>query len=230
MLLNACKKLLEIIYPPLCLCCQQRTEQLLHLFCKTCLEHLTLLDPEHRCARCFACIESSGMCRICTTQHAPFKRHAAACEDFGPPRALLTHLQRGEHMLAKTIASLMVMQHNALDWPLPDWIISCPTHLFPVLYPQGKLTHQTASEMGRIFDRPLCSALKKMINYSYFRNLDPKQEPTRFSSTAHQQADLADKTLLLISLAANREEIVQACEQLQGFFPKEICSISFLFH
>lgn len=229
MFLKVCQKLIEIVYPPLCLCCQQRAEQLRHLFCKTCLEHLTLLDPEHRCTRCYAPIESAGMCRSCYTQHAPFKRHAATCENFGPPLALLTHLKRGQHALAKTIASLMVMQHTKLDWLLPDWIIPCPTHLFPALNPQGKLTHSVASEVARIFDKPLVSAIKKSIDYSYFGNLDPKQEPTRFSSASHKTAALADKTLLLISLSADREEIAQACGQLQGFFPKEICSMSFLF-
>ncbi len=228
MILNVCKKLIEIIYPPLCLCCKERTEHLSHLFCTACLEHLTLLDPEHRCRCCFASTEGTGVCRSCITQHAPFKRHAAACENFGPPCALLAHLERGEYMLAKTIGSLMVMQHIQLDWPLPDWIVPCPTHLFPGFCAQGKFTRCVASEIAKIFERPLCSVLKKMINYSYFGNLDSKLEPTQFSSVPHKKADLADKTLLLISLSAKKEEVAQACEQLQGFFPKEISSISFL--
>jgi len=227
-LLKACQKLIEVVYPPLCLCCQQRTNHLRCLFCQSCLEHLTLLDQEHRCTRCFVQIEHTGMCRNCFSYHPSFKRHAAACENYGPPLALLTHLQRGEAALAKTIASLMVMQHNKLDWPIPDWIISCPTHLFPSFHLQGKLTRQVALETAKIFGRPYCNALKKSIDYAYFGALDSKQKPTRFSAALYKREDLSDKAILLVSLNSDQEERKQACEQLQGFFPKEIYSLSFL--
>lgn len=223
------RKLVELIYPPLCLCCQQRTNHLRHLFCQLCLEHLALLDQEHRCARCFAEIEHTGTCRTCLAQHIPYKRHAAACENFGPPYALLNHLQRGEAALAKTIASLMVMQHNRLDWPVPDWIIPCPTHLFPSLYLEGKLTSQVASEIGQIFERPIYAALKKTIDYSYFQTLDSQHRLTRFSPLLHKKVDLSDRTILLVSLNSEPVERKLACEQLQGFFPNEIYSLSFLF-
>ena len=217
-----------LIYPPLCICCQQRTGDLRHLFCASCLDHLTLLDPQHRCNRCFVAIETSGTCPKCRMQHSTYKRHAAACEHFGPPLALLSHFKQGHFELAKTIASLMVMQHNVLGWPLPDQIIPYPTHLFPILQPQGKLTQMVAHAIGKILERPVCIALKKSIDFSYFTEVSSK-EPVRFIKAPLRDGALSDKTLLLISLNIERPSILKASDLLQEVFPREIDSLSFLF-
>ena len=227
MLLNLCQQLIQLIYPSLCLSCQQRANHS-HLLCPSCSEHLTLIDPEHRCKRCFGEIDNPGVCPSCRQGDLFFKSHAAVCERMGPPLALLSYFQRGDIGLAKTIASLMVVQHTKLNWPLPDWIIPYPLHLFPRLSSGGKLTHWVAAEIGKLLGKPLCSPLYKAINSSYFTQREEKGTPLMLRASFSKDIQLADRTLLLVSLAPDLDELKVACRLLQEEFPRQIFSLSFL--
>lgn len=133
-------------------------------------------------------------------------------------------------MLADAIASLMVMQHHALGWPTPDWIIPYPTHLFPLINPQGKLTRLVAARIARMLEKPLSFPLKRSIDWDYFIQDPPPKEPVCLRRTPLKENLFSDKTLLLISLDANPTNLSHAADLLQELFPKEIDSLSFLSH
>ncbi len=214
-----------MIYPPLCLFCEQKTDATRHLFCSTCLQHLTLLTLDQRCPRCFKNLEESKHCPSCKSHPTHFKCSAATCEKFGPPLSLLRHYEQGNSAVAKTIGSMMALQLIQLDWPLPDWIIPFPTHLFPRLLARGKLTQMVAREISRILEKPVALALKKKITFSYF--LDPKQQSHSHLAIANN-GSFADQTLLLISLSEEKEALNLAAKLLKESFPQAIYHLSFL--
>jgi hypothetical protein len=122
----------------------------------------------------------------------------------------------------------MILQHAQLNWPLPDWIIPLPTHLFPQLNSTRNLNRWVAEEIGKILDKPCCFPLRKAIDLSYFAQREEEGAPLTFKASSSCGAALTDRTLLLISLAPDLEELKRACEALQESFPLQIFSLSFL--
>src|SRR5258708_4363651 len=83
-------ELLQILYPPLCLHCEETLETKQRLLCFTCLELLSPIDPEHRCKTCFAECKEKNRCHRCASRTTVIHRQAAACEAIGPAKTLQT--------------------------------------------------------------------------------------------------------------------------------------------
>lgn len=209
--LSSIKPLLQLIYPPLCLHCQDKTESLRALFCPRCLEYLTLIDISSK---------SSSSC-------SGEQWHQATCEPFGPALSLFKHSQRRSPACIKAIASLMVMRWVALDWTLPDIIVPLPTHLWPFFSKSRDVTLQIAQECVRMIGAPVLTLLKKQINWNYFK--DPQEEHP--SSLIRSGQGIADHKILLISLTMDPSTLKEASALLLEGFPSQIHSLSFLdFH
>jgi hypothetical protein len=113
--------LIDCIFPPLCLECEEMTTD--PFFCKNCWEYYSLIDPEFRCHHCFAMLEEdSFLCPEC--------RHGSR---FPIPRAFvlekhssISHLwqQNGEYKEA--FGAFFFLQWIRLKWPTPHLIVILP--------------------------------------------------------------------------------------------------------
>ena len=201
--------LLQLIYPPLCLHCQDKTESLQTLLCSHCLEYVTLIDTHSK--------PSSSTCE-------GEAWHQATCEPLGPAVALFRQSHRGDQACIRAIASLMVMQWATLGWTLPDGIVPLPTHLWPYLSKAKNITLLIAQEIAKMIGVPLFRNLKKQIHWQYFR--DPKEEHP--CSLTRSNKEIAGKKILLVSLSIDPSTLKEASGLLLEGFPSEIHSLSFM--
>ena len=112
------RSLLNFLFPPFCLCCRLPIEMSRSTLCQRCFDELRLVDPTNRCLRCGASLEESHRC------HSTSLEGVGVCFDDGPvSRSLL-------NASADYIAPFVVLQWDALKWPLPDLVIPTPGDWF----------------------------------------------------------------------------------------------------
>jgi ComF family protein len=152
------KALVDLVYPPLCLHCEEKTGGLL---CATCSELLTLLSSEGRCRGCFTLLEEKNKCPQCDQKVACFKR-AAALDYFGPAATLVQRLKFANRPhLAKDLAAFMVVQLFRLGWPTPDLLIPVPQPFTRFLVRGYNQSELLAKEMGQLLNREVKNLLKR---------------------------------------------------------------------
>ena len=143
------KFFLNILYPPLCLHCEEHLEKDRTLFCTVCLEQMAPIDPEGRCRICFA---EEHPCQRCMARTVAIKRQAAACSYFGSARTLAAYLKKGNTQFLSAAASLMLLQFSHLEWPLPDLIVPIPGSLWERCKKGKNINTLLAKEMARLLD------------------------------------------------------------------------------
>lgn len=100
--------LLSLLYPPLCLSCEDALHDQDRLLCDHCSSLLELVDPSN-------------------TECLPFSGVESAFEYLGPAAAMVKKLKYGGlAYLAKPLAAFLVTQWTNLDWPVPDIVIPVP--------------------------------------------------------------------------------------------------------
>jgi hypothetical protein len=105
----------EVLFPPLCVICKERSKT--KLFCPPCWELCAFPDPAERCPHCS--IQSDGLCRQCVKKPIFSFTHAFIFEETAPA-FYLTRLE------SETIASFAIYAFIQLEWPVPDIIIPMP--------------------------------------------------------------------------------------------------------
>lgn len=221
---------LQLVYPPLCLHCEEWISGKRFLLCPICRELLSLLDADKRCLHCFSCLEQGYFCQKCREKASPLTRVAAAFDYQGPAATLIHHLKfANAPYLAKEIAAFMMVQFSRLDWPLPDYIIPVPlsfTHFLKRGYNQSQLI---AQEIGHLLDRPIVNCLKKSSEFFSQMGQDRLQReklPEACISWKKPQL-MADKTLLLIDdVMTTGTTLRHSAQQLQEAFPKAIYALT----
>lgn len=154
---------LSLVYPPLCLHCNECLPVGQNHFCMACMEEFSLIEPRNRCPLCFAESEMAKLsaCLDCRRRPPVLTRIAAACDQTGSVQTLLTQLRNGSPYLAKGAGALMAAQLLQLNWPLPDLLVPVPipfTRWFERGYNQSRLL---ADQVGKIIDRPVKEILKR---------------------------------------------------------------------
>lgn len=150
---------LRLLFPPLCLHCQEDTGCVWKSFCAHCQEFFALLSPVERCSRCFFPLEE---CSGHRTGEFPFTRVAAACEYWGPPATLVRALKyQRRPYLAKDAAALLVVQLLTLEWPIPDLIVPVPQAFTRTLLRGYNQSGLIAQEMGKLLNVPIAQPLKR---------------------------------------------------------------------
>jgi hypothetical protein len=110
-----CKLWRDIVFPPLCACCKESTQE--KLFCSDCWALCAPIEALEKCPHCFE--DSHGLCRKCLRKpELPFRR-AYVFEDTEPSRILAKQP-------IDTIAAFMMKSFISLEWPLPDIVIPMP--------------------------------------------------------------------------------------------------------
>lgn len=105
----------DLIFPPFCVHCKQRSET--KLFCPSCWELCAPPNVLEKCPHCFE--NAEGLCWRCKRNPLlPFPR-AFVFEDI----ELARHLEKAE---TDTLSAFAIVQWCRLDWPTPDVIVPMP--------------------------------------------------------------------------------------------------------
>ena len=217
------ENLLSFIYPPFCLHCEEGLEKPQDLLCRSCLEHVQLLDVRGRCRYCFTLCEERTVCRNCSLQKAPFRRGAATVEGMGPAYTLFQNFASGKRPhLAASLGALMTMQYLELQWPFPDLIVPIPSTWgmrWQLGYDPVALL---AKEVGKALQKPVVRDLKRNgwipEIYSHFR--------------WKKRTDVSDKRILMVADAFSKDNALprSAAATVYEAFPLEICVLAFAKH
>lgn len=224
---------INLLYPPLCLHCQEVKRNETHLLCDSCVELLELIDPSERCPQCFSADYCSNkrLCSVCLQRPPLLNGIAAAFDYVGPAASLVRKLKySNQPHLAKGCAAYLAAQFLRLNWPLPDIIVPVPialTHLFERGYNQSL-------ELSRYFaetlNRPVLEVLTRksgdysqaglsrqqrcQLNHAYFR--------------LKERAQLQDKSILLIDDVTTTGSTIRQCaEVLMEACPASIYGLTF---
>jgi len=215
--------ILNILFPPLCLHCEERLEKDRTLFCTACLEQLIPIDPEGRCRICFA---EDNPCQRCMTRTVVIKRQAAACSDFGSARTLAAYLEKGNTQFLSAAASLMLLQFSHLEWPLPDLIIPLPGSLWERCKKGKSMNALLVQELTRLLNCPSEIVLRAVFDKRSF--LEEAEIRTKPVLIERKKKHLCDKRILLIAVKLDDDLFRQAAEALQEGFAAEIYALTFV--
>ncbi len=212
--------LIDLLYPPLCLHCQQLLSKRGPLFCAPCLEHVELIPTENRCRTCFALLYK-GRCERCIHRRVVIRRQMAACEAMGPAASLLSGFYQGKKEVLPGMASTMAYQWLEQKNALPDLIIPLPGT-------DKEMTLLLAQELGQLFSVPVASVLKQCWDREHFFTQGGFR--TRLSAVESKGEALCDRRLLLIAPLLDDLLLRKAGEELKLFFPSEITALAFGLH
>jgi competence protein ComFC len=191
------KWIIDILYPPLCLHCENSLEEKRSLFCTLCLEQLSLIEPQDRCRSCFG---DDLPCQRCMHRPVFIKRQAAACSAFGPAQTLRSYLEKGHTPFLSAAASLMALQFTALDWPFPDLIVPLPATLWSRCTKGTPISHLLAKQLSSFLQRPYAAKKKQ---------------------------DVCDKRVLVVALDLEDDHFRSAAEGLLEGFASEVYGLAF---
>jgi len=217
-------KLLDILYPPLCLHCDAFLEKGKKLFCALCLEQLTPIDPQERCPTCFAEKAPAKKCTRCCSRHRVIKCQAASMPGFGPASTLSTSLKKGHEERLLAAASLLALQWTQLNWPLHDAVTALPLSTFARFKRGYDINALLAQEMARLTQRPFISYFRAKFDSAAF--LTKGELTTRY--VLKEKRDIFDKRILIVALELDDLSFRAAGSLLQGAYAKEIYSLSFI--
>lgn len=220
------KSLLDLIFPPLCLHCEELLEGSRRTLCENCVELLTLIDSSCRCEACFTPVEGAPICLECRNKARAMTRVGAALEYEGPAKTLVHHIKFHHRVdLCRGAAAFMAVQIMHLDWPTPDLIVPIPqsfTHWLKRGYNQSLLL---SNEIGKLLERPVVSLLKRkgsslpQARMSQEKRLELSSEAFEWSNPK----DVTDQIILLVDDVLTTGSTLNACaDVLKEGFPAHI--------
>ncbi len=216
--------LLNALFPPQCLHCEDKLPRIPPLLCSTCLEQLSLAPIHQRCWTCFAELEK-GRCERCIHRPVVIRRQLAATENIGPAATLLHNFSQGQRECIAPMAALMVYQWLEQKMLLPDLVIPLPVS-FGNKYKHGfDGNFLLASEVARLFSVPVVRAFHSRFDLSHF--LIQGEFRSRYCLKSRRKEPLADRTLLLIAPFLEDARLRSAGELLQNHFPAQLCVLCF---
>lgn len=223
----------DLIYPPLCLHCNDSLEKGFSIFCPHCQDFLSLIDPSTRCYKCFSFNSNQEKplnCRHCQNKPTHLKGMASVFDYEGPPATLVKQLKYGrQSYLAKGCAAYLATQFLALNWPMPDFIIPMPMGRLKKYQRGYNQSELLADHFSKLIDCPLSKSLKRrsgdfsQAGLEYDQRLLLKSDPFYLKNGDY----LHDKILLLIDDVTTTGSSLNCCaEALMPCFPKEIYALT----
>jgi competence protein ComFC len=211
------KSLLHLLYPPLCLHCQERLPDVPPLFCPSCRTQLSLIPAEGRCRICF-CEQEGGPCPRCSRRPTPLCCQLAAIESMGAAATLLRALLQGREEAIPAAAALMAYQWLEQKLPLPDLLIPLPLSKWRRYQLGFDVNYALARSVGALLSAPVASVLKSSWDWPAFM----ETAAMRATYTVHAKQPLADKCLLLIAPKLDDTALLSAATALQDHFPESL--------
>jgi len=225
------KHLLEVLFPPLCLHCGDKTAHSTKLLCASCVSLLHFLEKRGRCPYCFTRLENSSKCEACRKGGRSLQLMAATFEHIGPA-ACLVHAFKyaGRGDLAPDLAAWMVAQLVRLKWPFPDLVVPVPQSLSHFLSRGYNQSLLLAEEIGRFIERPIKDVLQRKSG-GFSQSALNKTQREKLSQELFAWKcpyDVSDKTLLLIDDVLTTGRTLRCCaEVLREGFPKKVYCLTF---
>lgn len=227
------KSFLDLLYPPLCLHCNETLDHEDPLFCKECQSLLTPIDPIERCPYCFSPEFNLTMkcCLRCIENPLLIDRIAAVFDYEGPAATLVKQLKySGKTYLASGAGAYLASQYIALELPLPDVIVPMPIARLKKIergFNQSKLL---ADAFAAIIHRPVMEVVMRRSGDFSQAGLDVDQRRQLDSSSfvLKPQTKLYGKTVVLIDDVMTTGTTLKCCsEALQAAFPESIYALTF---
>jgi predicted amidophosphoribosyltransferase len=193
-------KVLDLVYPPLCLHCKKKLNENLRLVCEECTPFFELLESEGRCPHCFVEQERKGACKECLEKERWYIRVVACIEKRGPVSSFATLLSSGGMpYLAKTAASFMAVQLERISWK-PDFLSPLPNPFWRLLWRGKSGERLVAEELSKLLGIPLVRGNR-----------------------------IADTHVLMISVDLNRDQIDKAAKRLFKHYPRKVNALCLVF-
>lgn len=207
---------IEIIYPPLCLCCQKYTPKKLNIFCPECYDLLTPIEASDRCPFCFSKDYNvkRRICASCSRKKRLIYKFASVFDYLGPAATLVKSLKySNQFYLSEGSGAYMAAYLLNLGWPIPDIIIPVPITLTHWLQRGFNQSHLLANSMSRILSCPVQEALKR-DNLAYSQaELSYKQRLQMGANSfiLKKRQNLSDKVILLIDDVSTTGTTLNRC-------------------
>lgn len=226
---------LDLIYPPLCLHCNEGLEKGHHIFCRFCLAQLEMIDPLTRCPACFTFefnAEMQKYCQQCKDKPKNIKHIASVFDYEGAPSTFVKHLKYGgKSYLAKSGGAFLSAQFLTLGWPVPDFIIPMPMARLRRLERGYNQSELLAHSFAQLIDRPVLQALKRKSGDFSQAGLNHQQrlqlKSDSFFIHDSDKERLYDKTVLLIDDVMTTGSSLNCCaEALSQSFPQAIYALT----
>ncbi len=194
--------ILDSIFPPVCVHCDEPTKSAKFPLCPTCFASLEKINPSDRCSKCFSEKEEGAFfCRKCQKYPLGLQGVAAVFEYVGACVSLFKEWKTCHRpALAKGLAAFMALQLAELNWPVFDLIIPIPQTFLRRLSLGFNPSLLLAQELGKLIGVPVHSCLKKKMGYPPQTRL-PWQERQKLSPFVFEWQDTHDihhKTILII--------------------------------
>ena len=200
--------LFNLIFPPVCIHCEEETVNNKYPLCKNCVQLLELADPDERCPICFQILKTNHRCDLSI-------RKAAAFEALAPATTIFHYFQK-KHApgFAPAMASFMVIQLIELGWPLPETVIPLPCSFFQRIGREYEPNKLLAESVAMICGAEMLDCLKSGFDGGFHW----KQEKT-----------IADKHVVVVDDGSSGKKIFLRADQcLREGFPKSLKYISFV--
>ncbi len=219
--------LLDLFFPAICLHCKGPLSKIDSLLCLECSRLLELLGPSEHCCWCFQSLQEHSACSF---KDAPIERFGAALSYSGPAMDLMREMKyHGRPLLAKSLASFMVMQFQRLDWPMPDLIVPVPQSFVRKLLRGYSTSAMLAYEVAHMLDVP-CKELLKRRSGDFPQARLGKEQRRALQADAFnwKKREMIDgKTILLIDdVATTGSTIIAAASVLAEGFPAAIYALT----
>lgn len=223
----------HLLFPAICIHCQQPLEERSLIFCQICLQQLQLIDPESRCPYCFSFDfdpQSESYCQTCHNKPQSLHRIAAAFDYEGPAASLIKQMKYGgQSYLAEGAGSFLVAQYVQLEWPTPDFIIPMPMAPLRKIERGYNQSHLLAEVVARTLGRPLLDIIKRksgdfsQAGLNYQQRLRLREDAFLIKT----KENLKDKTILLIDDVMTTGSTLRRCgEALFEHYPEHIYALT----
>lgn len=232
MLKRVINSLVNLLYPPLCLHCDESIDDKTALFCSSCQTLLTLIPPEERCSRCFSLrdISEQKLCSECRQNFTHFTSMAAAFDYMGPAATLVKKMKYADQpYLSRGGGAFLAAQFLQLQWPVPDIVIPVPMSLLRWLdrgYNQSELL---ARQLAEILSCPVDMLLKRHSGDYSQAGLSKAQRKQLHADSFYIQegANLSGKTILLIDdVMTSGTTLAKCAEVLSESCPKALYGLT----
>ena len=190
------KSLVDLIFPPLCLYCNEPTD--LKYLCERCWTQSPVVDLENRCRHCFDDCEDGVLCSRCSHKPLlPFER--AFVFDRSSPIAQILSEEMSE-----AAAGFAFYQWAKLGWDEPDLIAAISPGKNEVAKQFSKLMNKPCPDLFRTIAWPLGS--QRLEIYDHFLE--------------------EDSTILFFDEGFTTKQLQMAGASLSHAFPKKVYCLS----
>lgn len=193
--------LLNLIFPPICLCCKESYAD--KWFCDPCWQLLAFGCWTSRCRHCFEETERL-LCDVCRKQPLLCFPRVRLFDTSPAALILRQHLEEIE----ETLAAMAFVFWDHLALAEPDVVIAVPDER------GSSHSFQIARYLAKFFNRPCIQGLKR--TYSGYLEAD----------IALSCAAEPEQIILLLDVASSTPWLQKASSKAADFFPKKVFVIS----